>query len=556
MPQLIDSHIFMSYSRKDEEVMRRVVAFLRKKELKVWVDNENLIPGTPVWEEEIENAIKRAYAVVAILSPDSESSEWVRREITYSDRYLKRVFPILVRGDEDSSIPIRLITRQFVDIRSNEEAGLNSLSTAIAFYAEEMEARERKAREEAEKLARAQAEREAAERESARLKAEREAAELAAHVAAEKAAKEKAEEEAARERAAREKAADEKAEREKVEREVIKKSEHEAKEKETRSRAEKRRQRYLELLNKTIHAIKLYYRRILLITIAVTLIVLASIFALSLPLSASTSTPHPTLLLSSSTPIPRPTATSLLLSILSSPPSPMKTRIPTALPTYTITPLPIVMKLYDDFNNKGYDGNYESYHFDSKKWAFGPDPGVTTIQQHGVLRLAVDTGVCPATSCSGGITVVGGTTIMAERTLSLTNAIEAKMSLANEFSGSFFSGFLKVYAVLPYYWHYICIMGESSSETYFECSSSTGTHTSKRIPITLNQYYTVLIEVDPSTATFRSYLNNQLVDIYEPFNAADLKKSKFIFLVLIGANSNTTGSALVDEIRLGKPATP
>ena len=547
----------MSYSRKDEEVMRRVVAFLRKKALKVWVDNENLIPGTPVWEEEIENAIKRAYAVVAILSPDSESSEWVRREITYSDRYLKRVFPILVRGDEDSSIPIRLITRQFVDIRSNEEVGLNSLSTAIAFYAEEMEARERKAREEAEKLARAQAEREAAERESARLKAEREAAELAAHVAAEKAAKEKAEEEAARERAAREKAAGEKAEREKVEREVIKKSEHEAKEKETRSRAEKRRQTYLELLNKTIHAIKLYYRRILLITIAVTLIVLASIFALSLPLSTSTSTPHPTPRLSPSTSIPRPTATSLLLSILSSPPGPTKTRIPTALPTYTITPLPIVMKLYDDFNNKTYDGNYESYHFDTKKWAFGPDPGVTTTQQDGVLKLSADTGVCGASGCGGGVTVVGGTTNAAERPLSLTNAIEAKMSLVNEFNG-YFTVFIKVYAVLPYYWHYLCFMAESSSEAYFECVDSNNTlmHFSKKIPITRNQYYTVRIEVDPSTATFRGYLDNQLVDLYEPSNADELKKSKFIFLVLIGANSDTTGSAFVDEIRLGRPSSP
>jgi TIR domain len=329
MPQPINSHIFISYSRKDEEVMRRVVAFLRTKELKVWVDNENLIPGTPVWEEEIENAIQRAYAVVAILSPDSERSEWVRREITYSDRYLKRVFPVLVGGDEDSSIPIRLITRQFVDIRSNEEVGLNSLGTAIAFYAEELEARERKAREEAEKLARAQAERDAAERESARLKAEREAVELAAHVAAEKAAKEKIEKEAAREKAAREKAAREKAEREKVEREAIKKSEHEAKEKETRARVEKRRQKYLELLNKTIQAIKLYYRRILLIAIGVTLIVLASIFALSLPLSTSTSTPRPTLPLSTSTSIPHPTGTSLLLSILSSPPGPTKTPIPT-----------------------------------------------------------------------------------------------------------------------------------------------------------------------------------------------------------------------------------
>ena len=237
---------------------------------------------------------------------------------------------------------------------------------------------------------------------------------------------------------------------------------------------------------------------------------------------------------------------------------PTGTRRPTQTPTPTLTPLPIVMELYDDFNNKAYDGNYESYHFDSKKWGFGPDPGVTTAQQDGVLKLAADTGVCGASGCGGGVTLVGGTTNVAERTLSLTNAIEAKMSLANEFSGSWFSIILKVYAVLPYYWHYICIMGESSSEAYFECvdSNNTRMHFSKRIPITRNQYYTVRIEVDPSTATFRSYLNNQLVDIYEPSNAAELKKSKFIFLVLTGANSNTTGSAFVDEIRLGKPASP
>jgi hypothetical protein len=316
MAQTTLRHVFMSYSRIDEEVMRRITTFLRNQGIKVWVDNENLVPGTPIWEEEIENAINGAFAIVVVLSPDAKGSEWVRREITYADQYEKRVFPVLVNSDEDSSIPIRLITRQFVDIRSNEEVGLNSLSAAIAFYAEGIEARERKARAEAEKLARVQAEREAAERESARLRAELEAAELAMREAAEKAAREKAQEEAVREKAAHEKAAREKAEREKAEREVIKKSAHEAKEKENRARAEKRRQKYLELRNKTIGAIMLYYRRMLLIAIAVTLIVLTGIFA-------------PSLLASPSTSIPLPTATSLLGSLLSSPPGPTKTRMPT-----------------------------------------------------------------------------------------------------------------------------------------------------------------------------------------------------------------------------------
>ncbi len=541
MAQSSISHVFMSYSRIDEEVMRRITTFLRKQGIKVWVDNENLIPGTPIWEEEIEKAINGAFAVVVVLSPDAKGSEWVRREVTYADQYEKRVFPVLVNSDEDSSIPIRLITRQFVDIRSNEEVGLNSLSAAIAFYAEGIDARERKAREEAEKLARVQAEREAAERESARLKAELEAAELAMHEAAEKAAKEKAEEEAAREKAAREKAAREKAERERAEWEVTKKSEHEAKEKENRARAEKRRQKYLDLRNKTIYAIKLYYRRILLIAIAVMLVVLTGIFAPTL-LSTSTSIPGPTLPRSTSTSIPPPAATPLLGSLLSSPPASTKTRRPTQIPTHTITPLPIVMKVYDNFNS----GN-----LDSKKWDFYQDPGLTTIQQDGVLKLAANTGGCNASGCGGAITVVD------TQPLSLTNAIEARMSLPNnEFSGSYFSVLLKVRADFPSNWFYACFMEELSHERVFKCSDSAYTHLSTRISISRNQYYMVRIEVDPSTGTFQSYLNNELVDIYRPSIAAQLTKSKFIFSVVIAAASNTSGLGYVDEVSLGKPASP
>ena len=57
MAQLSTGHVFMSYSRRDEETMRRIVAFLRNQGIKVWVDNEKLIPGTPVWEKEIEKEV-------------------------------------------------------------------------------------------------------------------------------------------------------------------------------------------------------------------------------------------------------------------------------------------------------------------------------------------------------------------------------------------------------------------------------------------------------------------------------------------------------------------
>ncbi len=144
MPILPDDAIFISYSRRDDETMRKITFFLRDQGFKVWVDNEKLIPGTPAWEGAIENAIKKAFAVIVILSPDSKSSEWVRREITYADQFDKRVFPVLIKGDEDDSLPIRLVTRQYVDLRTDEEAGLNSLSAAINFYINEKQTLEMK----------------------------------------------------------------------------------------------------------------------------------------------------------------------------------------------------------------------------------------------------------------------------------------------------------------------------------------------------------------------------------------------------------------------------
>ena len=153
MLKLSTGHVFMSYSRRDDAVMRRIVIFLRNQGIKVWVDNEKLIPGTPIWEEEIEKAIKNAPAIVVVLSPDSKNSEWVRREISLADQYRKRVFPVLVRGDEEASLSLRLIGRQFVDIRKDEEAGLNSVSTSLLLYLKELDAQEQKTKKEANRLA-------------------------------------------------------------------------------------------------------------------------------------------------------------------------------------------------------------------------------------------------------------------------------------------------------------------------------------------------------------------------------------------------------------------
>ncbi len=195
MQQVSVGNVFMSYSRRDHEIMQRIVAFLRKRGIKAWVDNEKLIPGTPIWEEEIEKAIKGASAVIVVLSPDSKNSEWVRREISLADQNRKRIFPVLVRGDEDSSITLRLITRQYVDIRETELAGLNALYNSLALYLSEFPAElNQNVREKAEAESKAQEEQRRAEQKAEeRLERERVEAENKAREV-ERRAEQKAEE--------------------------------------------------------------------------------------------------------------------------------------------------------------------------------------------------------------------------------------------------------------------------------------------------------------------------------------------------------------------------
>ncbi len=190
MPTLLSpQQIFISYSRRDDAIMQRIVAFLREQGFDVWVDNEQLTPGTPIWEYELEKAIKRATAIVVLSSPDSKKSEWVTRELVVAQRHRKRIFPLLIRGDEDSSLHFRLSTNQYIDLRENEVLGLKSLDVAILKYFDFLKKVEEE--EKAKEKRRKKIVREEEERKSVESREKEKADALAKEVASEKIRKEK-----------------------------------------------------------------------------------------------------------------------------------------------------------------------------------------------------------------------------------------------------------------------------------------------------------------------------------------------------------------------------
>ncbi len=113
--------VFLSYSRKDIEVMRRVANLLRTHGARVWVD-ENLEVGSEDWKRIVERAIMDSRSLVAILSPDAKKSKWVLSEISRAHMHDLQIFPLLIRGEPRDSVPFGLENANWMDARTNLHA--------------------------------------------------------------------------------------------------------------------------------------------------------------------------------------------------------------------------------------------------------------------------------------------------------------------------------------------------------------------------------------------------------------------------------------------------
>ncbi|MBL8162520.1 MAG: TIR domain-containing protein, partial [Anaerolineae bacterium] len=111
-------HIFISYSRADKATVQRLIADLQDAGIKVWLDTQDLKPGTHNWEEALRSAIASAYAVLLIASPSSRRSPYVQDELAIARMFDCPIYPIWAAGDEwIDSIPMGMGKMQYIDAR-------------------------------------------------------------------------------------------------------------------------------------------------------------------------------------------------------------------------------------------------------------------------------------------------------------------------------------------------------------------------------------------------------------------------------------------------------
>ena len=133
--------IFLCHATEDKNEVRQLYHKLRKKGVRVWLDEEDLLPGQN-WQMEIHKAIQSSHVVVACLSGVSTKKEgFVHKEIAQAldiaeEKPENTIYIIPLRLDE-CEIPRRLSRWHYVDMFS--ENGFDKLMRALIYRAEMMD---------------------------------------------------------------------------------------------------------------------------------------------------------------------------------------------------------------------------------------------------------------------------------------------------------------------------------------------------------------------------------------------------------------------------------
>lgn len=127
------SKVFVSYSRKDSVVARKLIQDFKSLDLEVWVDWEDIPPAVG-WLEQILQGVEGSDAFIFLVSPDSTTSEVCKVEVEHARKNHKRIIPILVRDvDPNIVVPtIRDLNWIFLREQDDFQTGLEKIKIAIS----------------------------------------------------------------------------------------------------------------------------------------------------------------------------------------------------------------------------------------------------------------------------------------------------------------------------------------------------------------------------------------------------------------------------------------
>lgn len=119
--------VFISYSHKNIDFVRKLVGDLRRQRVTVWFDER--LRGGKGWQDQLAQAIRTANAFALVMSPDSLTSEWVGWEIAQARALGKPIFPLWHQPCDD--VPDYLDALQRIDLMADYARGVMELAEEL-----------------------------------------------------------------------------------------------------------------------------------------------------------------------------------------------------------------------------------------------------------------------------------------------------------------------------------------------------------------------------------------------------------------------------------------
>jgi len=118
--------VFLSYSSKDEEVIKNIVSDFKSHGVITWVDFEKITYGDSVTKK-IETGLENSKYIVVVLSKNLGKSNWCRAEYgpilnkEYSGKSDKKVIPLRLDDCSDEEIPLLLYDKSRAEYTNKED---------------------------------------------------------------------------------------------------------------------------------------------------------------------------------------------------------------------------------------------------------------------------------------------------------------------------------------------------------------------------------------------------------------------------------------------------
>lgn len=124
-------HVFISYSRRDKEIVHPMANKLEAYGINVWMDTQDIKPGAP-WRGQIVQAIAEADSFLLLMSPDACASENVCKELDLAIEADVLVIPVVIQPVQiPATLKYQLVGIQRIDLLEEPAAGFAQLVAAI-----------------------------------------------------------------------------------------------------------------------------------------------------------------------------------------------------------------------------------------------------------------------------------------------------------------------------------------------------------------------------------------------------------------------------------------